>query len=87
MVRRRRRRVAAVRQAKETPLQEIVELEHKVEKEITREVEVARHALDRMQFWGGMSLLTLSVVLSIHGVAEITYLSTALAGMLAMVFE
>jgi len=87
---RKKRRAAAGRQAKEAriaPLAEIAKLEHAVESEVSREVESARHALDRMPFWGGMSLMVLSVVLFSNGVGEVTYLATGLAGVLSLIYE
>jgi hypothetical protein len=40
-----------------------------------------------MHFWGGISLMILAVVLSVNGIADITYLSTAFAGVLAVLIE
>lgn len=87
---RKKGRAAAGRRAKEAkiaPLAEIARLEQAVESEVSREVESARHALDRMPFWGGVCLLALSVVLFLNGVWDVTYLSTGLAGVLALFFE
>lgn len=75
------------RQAKIAPLVEMSKVEKRFEAQAAREVGTARHALDRMHFWGGISLLTLAVVLSLNGVADITYLSTAFAGTLALFIE
>jgi len=86
MARRRRRSVAAKR-IEAAPLTKLIELEHKVERELEQEARVARHALDRTWFWGGVSLMTLSVVLFLHGVTDVLYLTTGFAGVLAMVFE
>jgi len=46
-----------------------------------------RHALDRMHFWGGVSLMALSSVMFVHGVDPTVFLGTALGGGLAMLLE
>ncbi len=88
MAQKRKKRAAVSRQAKAVaPLLEMGRVEKRFETAAVREVVVARHALDRMHFWGGISLLILAVVLSVNGVADITYLSTGVAGVLAVLIE
>jgi len=58
----------------------------KVEQEVL-EVAEGRHALDRMSFWGGISLFLLAAVLFTHGGEATTYMAAGLAGTLAMMIE
>ena len=50
-------------------------------------VSKVRHALDRMHFWGGVSMLILAGVLFLHGVEASMFMGTALGGALAMFIE
>ena len=47
----------------------------------------ARHALDRVQFWGGISLLMLAVVLFAKGAGTTMFMGAALGGVLAVLIE
>jgi len=90
----RKRAAAKGDQTLASALGTAVEVEHKVAynvglagQEVWHDATEAKHALDRMSFWGGMSLLLLAVVLFAHGVGAITYMGAGLAGTLALMIE
>jgi|GEM_PF-3325614 len=56
------------------------------EKAVQKAAEV-RHALDRMPFWGGVSLLMLATTLYVNGIDATLFMGCGLAGILAMILE
>lgn len=72
-------------------LEAVVEAEQKIvreaEVEVYHDVDEARHALDRMHYWGGAILLILAGVLFLNGVDPKMFMGVGLAGALASMIE
>ena len=47
----------------------------------------AKHVLDRMPFWSGLSMLMLATVMYINGIDATLYMGCGLCGVLAMMLE